>query len=90
MATKSHEDFFPVLGGTFFGVFLGKFGKFWAKIFRTPQNLPAPAPILCLRMLFSKTQFFLLNHLQTHQTIHQSCHCLKENELQNHRQMLLL
>jgi len=81
---------FSCVGRDIFWSFLGKFGKFWAKIFRTPKNLPAPAPILCLRMLFSKTHFFLLNHLQTHQTIHQRCHWLKANELQNHRQMLLL
>jgi len=32
-------------GGPFFGVFSGKFGKIWAKILRTPKNLPAPAPM---------------------------------------------
>jgi len=28
-----------------FGVFSGKFGEIWAKMFRTPKTLPAPTPI---------------------------------------------
>jgi len=29
----------------FCGAFSGKFGKIWAKPFRTPKNLPAPTPM---------------------------------------------
>jgi len=27
------------------GLFSGKFGEIWAKILRTPNNLPAPTPM---------------------------------------------
>jgi len=32
-------------GHYFFAVFSGKFGEIWAKILRTPKNLPAPTPM---------------------------------------------
>ena len=32
---------------------------------------------------------FFINHLQMHSTIHQICHWLNYDELQNHRQLLL-
>ena len=32
---------------------------------------------------------FLINHLQIHSAIHQICHWLNDDELQNHRQLLL-
>ena len=33
-------------GGHFFGVFSGKFGEIWAKIFRISEHLPAPTAVL--------------------------------------------
>jgi len=39
--------FFSFLEVIFFGVgyFSGKFAEIWAKILRTPKNLPAPTPM---------------------------------------------
>jgi len=37
----------PFFGGhVFIYFFSGKLGKIWAKILRTPKNLPAPTPML--------------------------------------------
>ena len=35
----------------FFGVFSGKFVEIWAEIIRTPQNFPAPTPMMTHNIL---------------------------------------
>jgi len=49
---KRNAVFFPFfLEVIFFGVFSGKFGEIWAKIFRTPKNFPAPTTMMTHKIL---------------------------------------
>ena len=49
--------FFIFFGSHFFGIFSGNFGAIWAKILRTPKNLPAPTPMSTSKLKQEKITF---------------------------------